>query len=206
MKALKNKLQTCVCLLLLLLVSLTSEPLLAEPYSWNDGEQTYTINMLPDMEADFTRGRPSISSKPTTSPSLPSAPNIPDIPGIARSPALAPSSSSSSDVQTAPSRQILPQAPSKISPVFRDSSGTLRALPGGVLVLFHEHLTEQDILNFWSSRGINIDDVTPSPTLKGLYKITTAAGMESLDLSNDLAKYPELEYVSPNWWKEIVTK
>ena len=183
-----------ICVTFLLFASFTSGELLAETYSWNDGRQTHTLQMLPSMEAEFTRSGVDILSKsgaiqkPATSTSPPDQGSNPV------------------KAQSAPQSQNAPNTPSKTSPVFRDSAGRLRALPGGVLVIFHSHLTAQDRISFWHDRGININDVTALTSIKGLYKVQTPAGMSSLYLSNTLAEYPEVKFTSPNWWKESVKK
>ena len=183
-----------ICATFLLLASFTSGELLAETYSWNDGRKTHTLQMLPSMEVEFTRSGVDILSKS----------------GAIQKPATSTSSpdqgSNPVKAQSAPQSQSTSTAPSKTSPVFRDSAGRLRALPGGVLVIFHSHLTAQDVISFWYNRGININDVTALTSIKGLYKVQTPAGMSSLYLSNTLAEYPEVKFTSPNWWKESVKK
>ncbi len=159
--------------LLLIFTLCVSGEVLAETYSWSDGEQTYKIEKLTHLEAEFTRGKFGITGNPKII-----------------------------NKRSTPTQSDASDSQKEFSPVFMDSSGRMTALSGGILVAFRESLTSQDILNFWHSRGIDISEVSQLETMDSLYKVETAVGMDSLILSNELAKYPQVELISPNWWVE----
>ncbi|MCH9665282.1 MAG: hypothetical protein K0U41_05480 [Gammaproteobacteria bacterium] len=163
--------------LLLIFTLCISGELLAETYSWSDAKRTHKIKELTHLEAEFTRGKLGITGNAK----------------LIKKRSVATQSDAQNEPSDSPSQ-------SEFSPVFMDSSGSMRALPGGVLVAFRKSLTPQEILNFWHSRGIDISEVSQLGSMNSLYKVQTAVGMESLLLSNELAKYPQVEVVSPNWW------
>lgn len=174
----------------------------AASYTWTDGERTYTIEEVPDMQLDVTERGIEIVEKPLPAQEpqepqraapIPNGPNPPLASDFQRSPGNLYGASAQSDSPNA-------------SPVFRDSSGQLRALPGGVLIIFHKHVQQSDIADFWQVHGINPDRVARVEAINNLYKIETSAGMESLNLANELANNPQVEYITPNWWKELAVR
>ncbi|MBE8182807.1 MAG: hypothetical protein HAW61_04720 [Candidatus Portiera sp.] len=203
----------------------------AASYTWSDGKRTYKLEELPSMQAEFTSSGIKILDYADKADSN----NPQQVPDGQRSPPIFPNdreygshgsyrSGSSYDADTKVTSKLSKpnsnefqetqraqessarSSTANSSPVFRDSSGGLRALPGGVLIIFHKHISQQDLLRFWQDRGISQNRISRVEAIDNLYKVQTSAGMESLQLSNSLAQYPEVEYVSPNWWREVVTK
>ncbi|MBE8182776.1 MAG: hypothetical protein HAW61_04560 [Candidatus Portiera sp.] len=220
-----RRLQVFLFFILLLFGSME---LHAASYTWSDGKRTYKLEELPSMKAEFTSSGIKILDYADKADSN----NPQQVPDGQRSPPIFPNdrkdwshrSGSNYDADTKVTSKLSkpnsnnPQATQRAqessavsssansSPVFRDSSGGLRALPGGVLIIFHKHISQQDLLRFWQDRGISQNRISRVEAIDNLYKVQTSAGMESLQLSNSLAQYPEVEYVSPNWWREVVTK
>ena len=93
--------------------------------------------------------------------------------------------------------------PADAQPVFRSVSGTLMALPGGVVVIFDEAWDTARAMSFFAAEGISRDRISPLP-LDNSYVVETAPGFPSLDLANRLADRPGVDVSSPNWWREVV--
>ncbi len=211
--------------LFFILLLFGSMELHAASYSWSDGKRTYKLEELPSMKAEFTSSGIKILNYADKIDSN----NPQQVLDGQRSPPIFPndredgsyrsgssydadtkviSNTNSNKLQATQRAQVSSARSSSAnsSPVFRDSSGGLRALPGGVLIIFHKHISQQDLLRFWQERGISQNRISQIEAIDNLYKVQTEAGMESLQLSNSLVQYPEVEYVSPNWWREVVTK
>jgi hypothetical protein len=89
-----------------------------------------------------------------------------------------------------------------VSPVFRDDAGRLRALPGGVLLVLREPLSEPAARALIARLG-----ATPvralSPTL---WVVESPVGLGSLDLANRLHASGAFAAAQPNWWVERTRK
>jgi hypothetical protein len=85
-----------------------------------------------------------------------------------------------------------------VSPVFRDDTGQLRALPGGVLVVLRAPLTEADARALIARAG-----ATPARALSPtLWIVEGPAGLGSLEMANRLHVSGLFSSASPNWWIE----
>lgn len=87
-------------------------------------------------------------------------------------------------------------SPALQSPVFRDESGRLRALPGGVLVVLAAPLADDAataLIASHDARAVRrIGDRT--------WLVESAAGLPSLELANRLAATGAFAAAQPNWW------
>ncbi|MBJ6609574.1 MAG: hypothetical protein JG718_04375 [Candidatus Thiothrix moscowensis] len=89
-----------------------------------------------------------------------------------------------------------------LSPVFQEG-GTLKALPGGVVVNFAAGTT-QDQANDWAvSKGYSVKEKL---SFGNYYLIDTPAGMESLNLANQWQASGEVVSSTPNWWRQLQAK
>ena len=91
-------------------------------------------------------------------------------------------------------------------PVFRTGSGSLRTLPGGVLLVLNEEWTQAQADAFLSSNGIKKDRVSELSYASNGFFITTEPGFPSLELANRLAALDGVVVSSPNWGREEVPK
>lgn len=89
-----------------------------------------------------------------------------------------------------------------VSPVFRDDTGRLRALPGGVLVVLREPLPEADARALIARSG-----ATPARALSPtLWIVEGPVGLGSLELANRLHAGGAFAAAQPNWWVERTLK
>lgn len=86
-------------------------------------------------------------------------------------------------------------APS-VSPVFRDESGRLRALPGGVLVTLRAPLPEAEARALLERAGAKPARAL-APTL---WLVEGPVGLGSLELANALHASGAFAGAQPNWW------
>ncbi len=91
-------------------------------------------------------------------------------------------------------------------PVFRSDSGTLMALPGGVILILAADWTAEQVATFFSANEIDTTRVSRLAPLRNGFVVETAAGFPALDLANALAGLDGVEVSSPNWWRERVDK
>jgi len=84
------------------------------------------------------------------------------------------------------------------SPVFRDESGRLRALPGGVVVTLKSALSEAASQALFRQQGVQASRRL-SPTV---WLIEAPAGLPSLALANRLETSGDFASAQPNWWME----
>jgi hypothetical protein len=84
------------------------------------------------------------------------------------------------------------------SPVLRDESGRLRALPGGLLVQLRSPLpTEQ------ARALLKAADLQPTRAVSDtLWLVDSPLGLASLHLANRLHRSGKFASVQPNWWLE----
>ena len=88
------------------------------------------------------------------------------------------------------------------SPVLRDESGRLRALPGGLLVQLRSPLpTEQ------ARALLKAADLQPTRAVSDtLWLVDSPLGLASLHLANRLHRSGQFASVQPNWWLERRTR
>lgn len=89
-----------------------------------------------------------------------------------------------------------------VSPVFRDDTGRLRALPGGVLVVLRAPLPQAEARALIGRAG-----ATPVRALSAtLWVVEGPAGLGSLELANRLHAGGAFAAAQPNWWIERTLK
>jgi hypothetical protein len=89
-----------------------------------------------------------------------------------------------------------------VSPVFRDDTGRLRALPGGVLVVLRAPLPEAEARALIGGAG-----ATPARALSAtLWVVEGPTGLGSLELANRLHASGAFAAAQPNWWIERTLK
>jgi len=94
------------------------------------------------------------------------------------------------------------QARTLISPVFRDDSGGLRALPGGVIVTLRAPLDEVAAQRLFDQAG-----VAPARRLTDtLWLLQAPTGLPALQLANRLHDSGLFAFAQPNWWAPRIRK
>lgn len=88
------------------------------------------------------------------------------------------------------------------SPVLRDESGRLRALPGGVLVVLETGGDEASARALLARHGA----ASARPVSGRTWLVEAPAGLASLELANRLASTGAFASAQPNWWVERVRK
>lgn len=94
-----------------------------------------------------------------------------------------------------------------LSPVFRDSAqaeGTMRALPGGVLLRFRANQGPSDRQSLATKHGLRM--IREIGSAGRLWLVQAGPGLESLDLANRLHESGDFESASPNWWQHRTLK
>jgi hypothetical protein len=89
-----------------------------------------------------------------------------------------------------------------ISPVFRDESGGLRALPGGVIVSMRSPLDDAAAQRLFDQAG-----VAPARRLTDtLWLLQAPTGLPALQLANRLHDSGLFASAQPNWWAPRIRK
>ena len=89
-----------------------------------------------------------------------------------------------------------------VSPVFRDESGGLRALPGGVLAILQAPLDDAAAQRLFNQAG-----VTPVKRITDtMWLLEAPIGLPALELANRLHDSGLFASVQPNWWTPRVRK
>jgi len=84
------------------------------------------------------------------------------------------------------------------SPVFRDDSGRLRALPGGVVVILKSALNDTESQALFRQQGIQASRKLADT----VWLIEASVGLPSLELANRLQASGAFASAQPNWWME----
>lgn len=88
---------------------------------------------------------------------------------------------------------------SNLSPVF-SNSGSLYALPGGVIVEFTDDQTPTQVENWAASHSYTIKTKL---SFGNFYVINSPVGLETLTLANQLQESGEVVSATPDWWRQI---
>lgn len=92
----------------------------------------------------------------------------------------------------------------RVSPVLRDSPsgvGSMRALPGGVIVFLDSSWT-----NDQAEEWLRNQDLHPQQQLlagRNVFLLQTDAGLPALELANQLRQQAGVEAAMPDWWQEM---
>ena len=89
-----------------------------------------------------------------------------------------------------------------VSPVFKDTGGRLRALPGGVIVSFKQPLADEEARSTLEAAGL----VPLRQIGERMWLVDSPAGIASLELANRLQEEGRFGFAQPNWWQPKVTK
>lgn len=92
------------------------------------------------------------------------------------------------------------------SPVFRDDSGRLMTLPGGVLLVLDPEWDQSRIAAFFATNGIALSRVDKEDFATNAFFISTDPGLPSLQLANELADEEGVLISSPNWRSQVVLR
>ena len=165
----------------------------ANDYYWYDGDRRLELKIASELAADFRNDRWGIS--PQQINLITSVREAhPGVILYQLDPGL-----------TAAQQSVLFDPPSALSPVFEDSGGLLKALPGEVTVIFEEEMSREAIEALWGNMtGINTDEVKPLGWHPQGYILQTAPGLAALRLANSLVGRPGIALVAPNWWRSGV--
>ncbi len=98
------------------------------------------------------------------------------------------------------------QADSDGSPVFYDDSGRRMTLPGGVLLVLDPEWDQGQIKGFFAANGLALSRVEEEDWATNAYFISTAPGLPSLLLANELADEEGVLISSPNWRSQVVVR
>ena len=90
------------------------------------------------------------------------------------------------------------------SPVFKDSSGRMRALPGNIIVYFRKAWPENRIISLVERKSLVLIKMLSAYSNSWLIK--TKAGMSVLSLVADLQNEDGVKYALPNWWVQFEKK
>ena len=101
-----------------------------------------------------------------------------------------------------PSAAASGAAAKPVSPVFKDASGRLRALPGGVIVSFRQALAEVEARSTLEAAGL----VPLRQIGERMWLVDSPSGIASLDLANRLQEEGQFGFAQPNWWQPKATK
>lgn len=165
----------------------------ASDYYWFDGDRRLELRPVPELAVDFRgdRWHPSARQMRLITSVKEAYPGVllyqldPDL--------------------SATQQAVLFNPPSAFSPVFEDSGGLLKALPGEVTVIFKQGMSQKTIRTFWGTiEGINVEDVKPLGWHPQGYILQAAPGLAALNLANSLVGHPGIALVAPNWWRSGV--
>ena len=87
-----------------------------------------------------------------------------------------------------------------------ESGGGLMVLPGGVLLALDPEWDEGRIDRFFSAGGIKRDRVTRKDFAGNGFFVETDPGFPSLELANALAEKAGVVFAAPNWQRELVPR
>lgn len=99
-------------------------------------------------------------------------------------------------------KMFLLKIQSEGKPVFRDGTGELMYLPGGVTVRLVSSANEDVFL----SKGIDVSRIRVLSTRRNWYLIQTEPGFPSLELANELVDLPSVIESIPMWGRNVVPK
>ncbi len=157
-----------------------------EAVVWYDGDKRRTSRVMPGLVAEFA-GQDDIQTK--------------SVPATTGAPVLSERGVSIWKVDsTAYSTKAAQTLPRNHSPVFKDG-GSMRALPGGVVVILNPSLTQLEVEQWFESQQLEI--ANQLTFAKYAYLVSTDAGLAALNVANRLVEESDKQIVisvTPNWW------
>lgn len=92
----------------------------------------------------------------------------------------------------------------QFSPLFADGASE-KFLAGGVIVTFKKVKTDEEAISWAKNQGLNIKEKVG--LLNGrTWLIEAVAGLQSLNLANQLHDSPDLESAQPNWSHDFINR
>jgi len=95
----------------------------------------------------------------------------------------------------------------RLSPVLHEGPSPampMRALPGGVVITFAKDWDRARIDEWLATRGLKVEsEVGPAANM---FLVSTAPGLESIRVANQLHESGELVDVAPNFWMQAATR
>lgn len=163
---------------------------LESAYYWYDGDKRFEVMINPSQIAEFGKGisqlNRTIGAKDVSAKSSSGYVKIWDV--------------SASGGAVKAMTLISGKA---ISPVFGNTVGTRRALPGGIIVTFADDWDSQRIQKWVAAKGLSVESKLD---FGNIYVLTTDAGLSSLSLANQIHESGEVVNAQPNWWKELTMR
>ena len=173
---------------------------LLQSHVWYDGSQKRTVWLNPGLVAEFRRGSPGTSLLLQNHPLA----NVRQVHHSVRIWEL-PARQFSGAVLN---REETPGSMSTVySPVFRDApnqSGSMRSLPGNVIVYLNPDWNQGQITLWMATRGFKV--IKKLAIKSNVYVLETGPGMEALQLANALYESGEVIAAFPDWWQESVMR
>ena len=93
-----------------------------------------------------------------------------------------------------------------VSPIFHHSKrgGPRMALPGNFMIRFKDGWSEEQIQAWAEER--NLELLKPVLTRSNIYLFKSDPGMAALEVANEIHRSGEVEYATPEWWREVFLK
>lgn len=201
--------QTCkriLCLLLLLIAGSacatsarpvgSTESASMRSYVWYDGDSPRRVWLDPQVVAVFED--PDGSASQSVRSIAPQAQQLPS-----RTPGLRLWRLPQNGSSTVRSLQAL-EPDARVSPVLRDSPsarGSMRALPGGVIVYLDPDLSGEQASAWLQQQNLQLQRQLFAG--QNVFLVETAAGLPALELANQLRQQPGVVAAMPDWWQEL---
>jgi hypothetical protein len=170
---------------------------LSQSYTWYDGNREEKVWLNPQVVAEFNPGKQSlVSAKSVDVNAKPLSAKYSK--GSVRLWQM----NNSGDVAL---RSLTTNNPvGKYSPVFHTSSntsGSMRALPGNIIVYLNPTWDATTVANWVKSKKLEV--VKKLEIGPNIYVIKTAPGLEALNTANELYLSGEVSAAFPDWWQEV---
>lgn len=165
----------------------------ASSYTWHDDRGAHSVQLMPDLIAEFGYTRES-----NVKNIVPNAQTIKASSGAIRIWQISGETGAQAMQKT---RAAYPAG--KYSPVFRDG-GRLRALPGNIIVRFKSEWTETTCNNWLETQQLTL--VNKLNAGNNTYVIKAEPGLAALTLANRIHQSGDVVFAHPNWWTEVGKK
>lgn len=175
-------------------------PQLTQSYVWYDGNRQHTVWLNPQVVAEFNPGKSSTATAKSADPRA----------------AVLPSKHNRGSIRlwqmnntggVAVGALVVSNPTGKYSPVFHDSAssnGTMRALPGNIIVYLNP-TWDATVVNTWVASH-KFEVVKKLEIGPNIYVIKTAPGLDALNTANTLYLSGEVSAAFPDWWQEVSTR
>lgn len=171
-----------------------------QSYVWYDGQQRKTVWLNPSLMAEFGTGS---AKKSLLKEKFPAA----SIKKSYRSIQIWQHKTKSFTDTLEASDRSTEQTQSKYSPVFHDAptrSGSMRSLPGNIIVYLNPDWDKVEIRRWLELGGHEV--VKKLDVRANVFVIKTEAGINALQLANELYESGEVVAAFPDWWLESTTR